>query len=245
MVKIAITSFIGGILASITGLIGFGSNVGIIMIGTIMLLVPGIAFGGALRNLLWGDLLAGTLEIIRAALTAFMIALGYMLSMFIMQGTYVPSFAPPHIAVQFFSLIFGVLGFAVIFSTVPKRLPLAVVGGLITFGAYFILDSFDVRLFICAFAASALALVFAEASARLCRAPATVFLLSCVLTIVPGGSLYNAMSCFISQSTSLAWTYIGNSVQIGLGIACGIAVGSIIFGAYEEIRKRILSKINH
>ena len=53
-----------------------------IMIGTIMLLVPGVAFGNALRDLLCGDLIAGGLKTVQAVLSALMIAFGYLLSMF-------------------------------------------------------------------------------------------------------------------------------------------------------------------
>ena len=243
MVKTAISSFIGGMLSCLSVLIGFGDNAGIIMTGTLMLLVPGIAFGTALRNLLWGDILSGTLEIVRAALTAFMIALGYMLAMFILKGTFVPSFAPPIPIVQFIALGVAVLGFAVIFSTAPLRLPFAVIGGEVTFAIYFMCEKLSLGVFVCAFAASAFAVFYSESVARLGKAPAIVFLLSCVVTIVPGGSLYNAMSGFLIKDNSIAFSYLGISVGIGLGMACGIAIGSIIFGTYEGIRNKILNRL--
>ena len=57
---------------------GFGHNVDKIIIGTIMLEIPGLSFGNALRDLLWGDTLAGTMRFIQAILQTLMIALGYM-----------------------------------------------------------------------------------------------------------------------------------------------------------------------
>jgi uncharacterized membrane protein YjjP (DUF1212 family) len=86
LAKTLIQSFMGGILAWLAVLVGFGSDVGMIMIGTIMLLIPGLSFGTALRDLLCGDLLAGSLKTVQACLAALMIAAGYLLSLVVMGG---------------------------------------------------------------------------------------------------------------------------------------------------------------
>lgn len=78
MVKSLISSLAAGILSVLCVTIGFGSNVDKIIIGTIMLEIPGISFDNALRDLLCGDTLAGTMRLIQAILQALMIALGYM-----------------------------------------------------------------------------------------------------------------------------------------------------------------------
>ena len=56
------------------------------MIGTIMLQIPGVAFSAALRDLLCGDVLAGSMKTVQAVLLALMIAFGYLLSMLLMKG---------------------------------------------------------------------------------------------------------------------------------------------------------------
>lgn len=86
LAKTVIQSFIGGILACLAVNIGFGNDVGMIMIGTIMLLIPGVSFGTAFRDLMCGDFLAGSLRTVQCILAALMIAAGYMLSMFVMGG---------------------------------------------------------------------------------------------------------------------------------------------------------------
>ncbi len=73
-----INSFAAGILAVFCVAIGFGAQTDKIIIGTIMLEIPGVAFGNALRDLLGGDTLAGSLRFIQALLQALMIAMGYM-----------------------------------------------------------------------------------------------------------------------------------------------------------------------
>ena len=67
---------------------GFGDNLPAIMIGNIMIQIPGLSFGTALRDLLGGDLLAGSLRTIQALLSAVMIAFGYMLAMIAVGGAF-------------------------------------------------------------------------------------------------------------------------------------------------------------
>ncbi len=83
LMKSLISSFAAGMLAVLCVSIGFGMNTDKIIIGTIMLEIPGIAFGNALRDLLGGDTLAGSMRFIQAILQALMIALGYMAALMI------------------------------------------------------------------------------------------------------------------------------------------------------------------
>jgi uncharacterized membrane protein YjjP (DUF1212 family) len=86
MAKTVVSAFIASLIAALSVKLGIGDDGGLIIIGTIMLLVPGVAFGTALRDLLLGDLLAGTLKTLQAVLCALMIAFGYMLAALIVGG---------------------------------------------------------------------------------------------------------------------------------------------------------------
>ena len=86
LAKILISSIVGGFLSCFAVKIGLGGDLSSIMIGNIMLQIPGLAFGTALRDLLGGDLLAGSLRTIQAILSAIMIAFGYMLAMIVAGG---------------------------------------------------------------------------------------------------------------------------------------------------------------
>ena len=86
LARTALESFVGGSMAHLSILMGVGQNVAAIMIGTVMLLVPGVAFGTALRDLLYGDFLAGSLKMVQVVLIALMIAFGYLLASFVIGG---------------------------------------------------------------------------------------------------------------------------------------------------------------
>lgn len=86
MAKTVISSFIATLLAALSVKLGLGDSVDYIMIGAIMVLVPGVAFGTAMRDLLCGDLLAGTLKTLQACMLALMIAFGYLIGMMVCGG---------------------------------------------------------------------------------------------------------------------------------------------------------------
>jgi uncharacterized membrane protein YjjP (DUF1212 family) len=85
MVKSLISSFGAGALSVLCVKLGFGDHTDKIIIGTIMLEIPGLSFGNALRDLLCGDTLAGTMRFIQAILQALMIALGYMAALVLLR----------------------------------------------------------------------------------------------------------------------------------------------------------------
>lgn len=74
----AISSFIAGLLAVLCIACGLGRNLDTIIIGTIMPEIPGLSFGDALRDLLCGDTVSGSLRLVQAVLRALVMALGYM-----------------------------------------------------------------------------------------------------------------------------------------------------------------------
>ena len=57
-----------------------------VIIGNIMLLIPGVGLTNALRDLLVGDNIAGLIRLIEAVLLALAIAAGYFLFVFLMGG---------------------------------------------------------------------------------------------------------------------------------------------------------------
>ena len=82
-----ICSFLGGTLAEfLPRVTGFGFHKDKIMIGMIMLVIPGLAFGNAFRDLLCGDLIAGLMRLIQAILTAAVIAFSFSAAMFLFGG---------------------------------------------------------------------------------------------------------------------------------------------------------------
>ena len=86
MAKTIFSSFFASFIAALAVKLGIGKSMEAIITGSIMLLVPGLAFGAAMRDLLGGDLLAGMLKTLQACISALMIAFGYLLAMSLIGG---------------------------------------------------------------------------------------------------------------------------------------------------------------
>lgn len=78
-----ICSLLSGLVALILKKIGFCANVDKVMIGSIMLLIPGIALTNALRDLFAGDTISGILRLLEALIQAAAIACGFALAVFL------------------------------------------------------------------------------------------------------------------------------------------------------------------
>lgn len=83
MILIIFSSFITGLTAAMLIGIGIGESFDKIVIGNIMLLIPGKAFTTSLRDILKGDMISGSLGMLEALFRASGIALGFAMVMLI------------------------------------------------------------------------------------------------------------------------------------------------------------------
>ena len=78
-------SAIAGVLAFSFSLFTSKVNPDKIMIGTIMLLIPGLTVSNAIRDIMTSDILSGIIELFEAIFTAFAIALGFSFAVVIFK----------------------------------------------------------------------------------------------------------------------------------------------------------------
>lgn len=81
-----LTSLLVGLFVGFLGRATKVLHVDKVLIGDIMLLIPGMALTNAVRDILLGDTIAGVLRLTEAILWAIGLALGFMLSMVIVGG---------------------------------------------------------------------------------------------------------------------------------------------------------------
>ena len=75
-----VTAFLLSLIAILLTKNGIGQDVNKIIIGNIMLLIPGIALTNSLRDMISGDIMTGMLRFFDAVLVAAAIAAGYILA---------------------------------------------------------------------------------------------------------------------------------------------------------------------
>ena len=81
LIRTFILSFITGLPACLLELSPIMVHMDKIMIGTVMLLIPGVALTNSLRDLFTGDTVSGALKLLNSILLAVAIALGFALAM--------------------------------------------------------------------------------------------------------------------------------------------------------------------
>ncbi len=85
-VKTLLMAFFAGLLACIGVRVGLADNLDMVIIGSMMLMIPGLSLGNSMRDLMCGDTIAGTIKTVQAIILATMIAIGYALAVVIAGG---------------------------------------------------------------------------------------------------------------------------------------------------------------
>ncbi len=83
-------------------------------------------------------------------------------------------------------------------------------------------------IFISNMAASVFATLYSEAMARKRKAPVVVFLLPCLIPLVPGGGLYYTMSYAVLKEMQQFRIYLSNTAEAAIGIAAGVILASVL-----------------
>ena len=81
-----VASFLLSLVAILLVRHGLGQDVNQIIIGNIMLLIPGVALTNSLRDMISGDIMSGLLRFLDAMLVAAAIAAGYILAAQVLGG---------------------------------------------------------------------------------------------------------------------------------------------------------------
>ncbi len=239
IVKSGVSAFVSGMLASVCFKLLPRLNVGAISVGVLVLLVPGLAFGNGLGNLLGDDMLSGILGVVRAFFTATALALGYAFA-FGIFGVEYSHFAEFDVLwLRTLMTCVGVTAFSIVFDVTPRHIPFISLGGLVTFVLYRFSAILGMSRFLSALVASAFSSGYSEFLARIRKAPVTVFRIPCSLPILPGIGLYNAVNALILGNVSLSLNYFSDSVLAGMGIACGITLVSVLVSVVFEIPRRL------
>ena len=231
LAKTVFSSFVVSMITALSVLLGISKSPDFVIIGAIMILVQGLAFGTALRDLLCGDLLTGTLKTLQAILGALMIAFGYMIAASL-TGELITSYSvkADRFVIELIVAAITSASFALMFNTDKKHIVYIGLCGLGTYAIYYLTANLFDSLFWAAFISASFTALFSEITARVRKAPAIIFLLTGIVPTVPGGGLYYTMQNMILGNMSKALSYLVETLEVGLGIAGGIVTISIIYG---------------
>lgn len=188
-----------------------------ILIGDIMLLIPGLAMTNAVRDTMVGSPISGAMRLIETLLWAGALAMGFMSAFFDGRDRTV--------IVQLLTSFTGALGFCLVFHLRQRYMFAASLGGLLTCGVYLAAASIWSGILLPTLTAAAFAALYAEFLAWFMGAPATLFLIPALLIpLVPGRPLYYAMYYAVQQDMDLSADFARQTALYALGIALGASL---------------------
>lgn len=251
LARVFITSILGGLFAIFMvylAIVSFDYHLHIdkIVIGGIVILIPGIALTNSIRDMLIGDLAAGLLRFSNSLLIAIAISCGFALSLMLLGDSLALRQADVLFSgngdyVQVASAFIGSLGFAIFFNIKGKKIPYAGLGGGATWWVYLVLQQF-LGAFVATLIAAIFVGIFAEVMARLSRTPATIFLTAAAVPLIPGGALYYTMSGILLENTLQIKQCGMQCITLAFAIALGFMIVAIINKYYILVKNKRITK---
>ncbi len=175
---------------------GLTRNVDTVVIGTIMLLVPGLLFTNGIRDVIFGDTNSGINRIVESLLIASAVALGTAVAWNLVNTWLgIPSFperlyhADVWTCLACFAACFG---FVILFNIHGSGNILCATGGALTWATYCLASNCGVGYLTCCLVSTMVSAAFAEAMARVRKYPAISYMIIAVLPLIPGSHIYYA-----------------------------------------------------
>lgn len=223
--RIIVAAFFMAVLAYGFGAMGIANNTDAVVIGSLMILVPGLLFTNAMRDIIYGDTNSGINRITQVLLCAVAIALGTGVAWSLCKSLWSEPLPPLVIShnyvVQAVACLVGCLGFAILFNVHGPGGLLCTLGGLIAWSACWIAQQLGCNLILCNFIAAVVAAVYSEIMARVRKYPAISYLVVSIFPLLPGAGIYYTTNHFV-QGNMDKFTSMGSQT---IAVAGTIAIG--------------------
>ena len=236
-----ICSLIGGFFSVITCWIGLAENLSYVMSGAIMIIIPGLAIGTSIKDIMSNDILSGSVRLFQAIVSSMAIAAGFSAFANLYNGQVEISATVEWWVILISSLV-ATLGFAIILNNKYNHLPIVATCGVVSTAAYFFTDLLIHDVFISVAIGSMVATILAEILARILKSPTTVFLIPAIIPFVPGAMLFYMMYTLINGDIAKFNFYFSKLGLASLGIAVGIILASVFAQVVVKIIKRFNTK---
>lgn len=231
-------AFLMAVLAYAMGALGLARNPDAVTIGALMLLVPGLLFTNAMRDIIYGDTNSGVNRIVQVFLIGVAIALGtataWRLVTLLWGAPYSVSAVDYSIATQCIFAFISCCGFAVLFNIHGPGMLLCALGGALSWAVYLLVletGSTDLAAY---FWSGLFSSIYSEIMARIRKCPAISYLVISIFPMIPGAGVYRAMSHALQREMdAFAKTGLHTAAIAGI-LAVGILLGSTVFRMYSD-----------
>ncbi len=232
------SSFFMALLAYAMGAMGLTDNPDAVTIGALMLLVPGLLFTNAMRDIIYGDTNSGINRIVQVFLVAVAIALGTATAWSVASSLWgVPQSTPAAdygILAQCLFALVSCYGFSLIFNIHGPGGLLCALGGALSWGVYLValeLGCSDIPAY---FWSGLFSSVYSEIMARIRKYPAISYLVASIFPMIPGAGVYYTMNLAMQRDMDGFASKGMHTAAIAGILAVGILLGSTVFRMYSD-----------
>ena len=209
-----------------------------VIIGALMILVPGLLFTNAMRDIIYGDTNSGLNRVVQVFLVAAAIALGTAGAWNLsspLWGMPVSQIAVSYaIGVQCLFAALGCVGFSILFNIHGPGVILCTIGGGLSWLVYRVAGELGCGDIVCYFWSALFASVYSETMARVRKYPAISYLVVSIFPLIPGAGVYYTMTyAVLGQMDQFARQGMHTAAIAGI-MAVGILLGSTVFRIYSD-----------
>ncbi len=227
-----IASFIMALVAYTFDHVHFTVNTDAVIIGALMILVPGLLYTNAMRDIIYGDTNSGLNRVVQVLLIAAAIALGTGAALSVtdaLWGTYIPGTAlSHHLATESVASLICCIGFIIVFNIHGNGAILCALGGVLSWVTYRLVSTATGSDISGYFWAMIIASLYAEVMARIRKFPAFSYLVISAMPLLPGAGVYYTMNYAVRGDMRLFASEGIHTAEIAGIMAVGILLGSTL-----------------
>ena len=231
--------FSGTLLCILLFSAGVGRSLGNMIVGTLILLIPGVAFTNGLRDVANEDYLAGMTRLVDALMMFLCIATGVCFAFVfhgwlsggvVSMGGMLTDPLTGRLPVQMLSSLVGTASFAVLFGVPWKYCPACGIVGMLGWGAYLLVMRLSpVGAFAAILLAATLVAFMSRFAAKRLMCPSTVFLICGIFPLIPGAGVFWSAYYIASSQLPEALHTGMSAVKITIAIVLGIIIAANVF----------------
>ncbi len=228
-----IASFLMALLAYILAACGIVNNADTVIIGTLMILVPGLLFTNAMRDIIYGDTNSGVNRIVQVFLIAVAIALGTAaawgtISITLGAPVSIPALNNPA-WLQLLSCFVGCVGFVILFNIHGHGAALCALGSVVVWTAYLLAFKLGGNDLASYFWSAMVGSLYSEVMARIRKYPAISYLVISLFPLIPGANVYYTMNYAVRDNMAAFADNGMHTIAIAGVIAVGVLLISTLF----------------
>ena len=230
--KIITSVFIMACFAYLFNAISISANTDAVIIGALMILVPGWLFTNAMRDIIYGDTNSGIHRIVQVFLVAIAIALGTGAAWNLFTSIWgEPGAATALVYPIWFELIaclFACIGFAILFNIHGFGMFVCAAGGALTWLVYRLCLNLGIDNVTANLLGAMVASMYSEIMARVRKYPAITYLVVSLFPLIPGAGVYYSVNYAVRGDVANFTTKLGETGSIAGAIAVGILLVSTV-----------------